>query len=72
MKNMLDDAGVEAFYEALAGAIDVAGPERETLFLTRLALLLAHAGGDRGSALAAVSSALAGLDVVPLPGHSTS
>ena len=36
----------EAAYESLAMAIDSAGPEREALFLTRLALLLAHELGD--------------------------
>ena len=33
-------------YEALATAIDAAGPEREALFLTRLALVLGHELGD--------------------------
>jgi hypothetical protein len=36
----------EGAYEALAMAIDAAGPEREALFLTRLALLLGHELGD--------------------------
>ncbi|WJR75436.1 hypothetical protein [Bradyrhizobium sp. NP1] len=36
----------EAAYEALAMAIDAAGPEREALFLTRLALVLGHQLGD--------------------------
>lgn len=31
---------IEAIYEALAEAIDRAGPEYETVFLTRLALTL--------------------------------
>ncbi|MDB5576002.1 MAG: hypothetical protein JWR80_1178 [Bradyrhizobium sp.] len=36
----------EAAYESLAMAIDSAGPEREALFLTRLALVLGHELGD--------------------------
>ena len=32
----------ETAYETLAMAIDSAGPEREALFLTRLALVLGH------------------------------
>ena len=36
----------ESAYETLATAIDQAGPEREALFLTRLALVLGHELGD--------------------------
>ena len=36
----------EIAYETLATAIDSAGPEREALFLTRLALVLGHELGD--------------------------
>ena len=36
----------ETAYETLATAIDQAGPAREALFLTRLALVLAHELGD--------------------------
>jgi hypothetical protein len=54
----LDAAEVEAFYDALAQALDRVGPEGETAFLCRLALLLAHRGGDLGAALAAIDSAL--------------
>jgi hypothetical protein len=32
----------EIAYDALAGAIDRAGEQKEALFLTKLALLLAH------------------------------
>ena len=45
MSKMLPD-DMEAAYEALALAIDAAGEPRETLFLTRLALVLAHELGD--------------------------
>ncbi len=41
-------ADLEAAYETLARAIDAAGPEKEALFLARLALVLAHEGGDIG------------------------
>lgn len=36
----------ERLYDALAQAIDAAGPEQESLFLTKLALLLANQIGD--------------------------
>jgi hypothetical protein len=38
--------GLEAVYDALAQAIDQAGPERTELLLVKLALLNAHALGD--------------------------
>ena len=38
--------GLEAVYDALAVAIDQAGVEHRTLFLTKLALLNAQALGD--------------------------
>ena len=38
-------ANTEAIYDLLAQAIDAAGAERATLFLTKLALLQAHAIG---------------------------
>ena len=49
---------LEAAYEALAVAIDSAGEQREALFLTRLALLLAHELGDVAAFKRAVQSAL--------------
>ncbi len=39
-------AGLEAVYDALAMAIDQAGPERAELLLVKLALLNAQALGD--------------------------
>lgn len=39
-------AGLEAVYDALATAIDDAGPEKSELFLVKLALLNAQALGD--------------------------
>ena len=52
----------ETAYETLATAIDEAGPEREALFLTRLALVLAHEVGDIDAFRKAVKAALEGLD----------
>jgi hypothetical protein len=49
---------LEAAYEALAVAIDSAGEQREALFLTRLALLLAHELGDIAAFKRAVQTAL--------------
>jgi hypothetical protein len=49
---------LEAAYEALAVAIDSAGEQREALFLTRLALLLAHELGDVAAFKRAVQTAL--------------
>lgn len=39
-------AGLESVYDALAQAIDEAGPEKAELFLVKLALLNAEALGD--------------------------
>lgn len=40
--------GLEAVYDALAQAIDQAGPDKTELFLVKLALLNAHALADAG------------------------
>ena len=50
----------ETAYETLAMAIDQAGPAREALFLTRLALLLGHELGDIGAFKKAIEAALDG------------
>ena len=42
----LSIAGLEVVYDALAQAIDKAGPEKAELFLVKLALLNANALGD--------------------------
>lgn len=52
----------EAAYEVLALAIDSAGAERETLFLTRLALVLGHELGDIAAFKKAIKTALEGMD----------
>ena len=44
--NALSIAGLEVVYDALAQAIDKAGPEKAELFLVKLALLNANALGD--------------------------
>ena len=49
---------LETAYEALATAIDTAGDQREALFLTRLALVLAHELGDIAAFKKAVATAL--------------
>ena len=49
---------LEAAYETLAIAIDTAGEPREALFLTRLALVLAHELGDIAAFRRAVQTAL--------------
>ena len=50
----------ETAYETLATAIDEAGPQREALFLTRLALVLGHELGDIGAFKKAIATALDG------------
>jgi hypothetical protein len=52
----------ETAYETLALAIDSAGPEREALFLTRLALVLGHELGDIAAFKKAIGTALEGLE----------
>ena len=52
----------ETAYETLATAIDQAGPEREALFLTRLALVLVHELSDITVFRKAVTAALDGLE----------
>ncbi len=44
--NQLSIADLEAVYDALAQAIDQAGPERSELFLVKLALLNAQTLGS--------------------------
>ena len=49
---------LEAVWERLAEAVDRAGPEREALFLSKLAVLLADALGDRARAERLIETAL--------------
>ena len=46
MTKTLSIPGLEAAYDALAAAIDEAGPEKSELFLVKLALLNANALGS--------------------------
>lgn len=50
--------GLEAVYDALAQAIDQAGPERAELFLVKLALLNAKTLGDAGAFRCQIDTAL--------------
>ncbi|MDA5192458.1 hypothetical protein [Govanella unica] len=55
----LEDGVIETLFDHLSQAVDRAGPEGETLFLARLALLMAEQIGDpvRVSALIAAAEA---------------
>lgn len=56
--SLMEPNDLEALYERLAEAIDRAGPAKESLFLTKLCLLLFNAGSDRRAAESAIQSAL--------------
>jgi hypothetical protein len=56
---------LESAYETLAMGIDSAGEARESLFLTRLALLLGHELGDIAAFRNAIQTALEGLEQTP-------
>lgn len=53
--------GLETVYDALAQAIDQAGPDKSELFLVKLALLNAQALGDEARFAQQVQAALADL-----------
>ena len=53
---------LEEVWERLAEAIDRAGPEREALFLSKLAVLLADALGDRARVERLIQAALEDLE----------
>jgi cephalosporin-C deacetylase-like acetyl esterase len=50
--------GLETVYDALATAIDQAGPEKVQLFLVKLALLNAKALGDAAQVQQQIATAL--------------
>jgi hypothetical protein len=50
--------GLETVYDALATAIDQAGPDKTELFLVKLALLQAHALGNEAQFQQQVDTAL--------------
>lgn len=54
----LSIAGLEEVYDAVAGAIDDAGPQSTELFLTKLALLSANALGDADRFKVLIAAAL--------------
>lgn len=58
MTGGMPTSDMEAVWEALAGGLDRAGPEAETLFLSKLALLLADALGDRAGVEHLIEAAL--------------
>ena len=49
---------LEAVWERLAEAVDRAGPEREALFLSKLAVLLADTLGDQARVERLIETAL--------------
>ena len=53
---------LEAVWERLAEALDRAGPEREALFLSKLAVLLADTLGDRARVERLIEAALEDLE----------
>lgn len=58
----MQDEALEALWERLAEAITAAGPEREALFLAKLALLLGRELGDLPRAEALIAAALRDLE----------
>lgn len=56
--NTLSVPALEQVYDALATAIDTAGPEKSELFLVKLALLNANALGDASVFEAQIAAAL--------------
>jgi hypothetical protein len=52
---------LEKVYDFLAIAVDAAGPEKETLFLAKLCLTLAHETGDLTTVERAIEIAKADL-----------
>ena len=56
--NALTIDGLETVYDALATAIDQAGPDKAQLFLVKLALLNANALGDAALVQQQITTAL--------------
>ena len=57
-ENLLPIDGLETVYDALATAIDQAGPDKAPLFLVKLALLNANALGDAALVEQQIATAL--------------
>lgn len=62
MSDTLAFSDLEEFYDRLAAAIDAAGREKESLFLAKLCMTLAHHVGNRDTVLRALDIAAADLD----------
>jgi hypothetical protein len=58
----LEFTDLERVYTLLAEAIDTVGPERETLFLAKLALTLARQVGDHDAVAETIATARLDLD----------
>lgn len=58
MTAALTIAELEQVYDALAQAIDQAGPDHSEVFLTKLSLLMANALGDAAQVATLVDAAL--------------
>lgn len=54
----LSIAGLEEVYDALATALDQAGPDKSELFLVKLVLMNANALGDPASMQAHINASL--------------
>ena len=59
MQDTLPFEDLEKTYDLLAAAIDRVGKDKETLFLTKLAVVLAHETGDVSVVESAITRALA-------------
>lgn len=60
--NRLADGVIETLFDQLSQAVDRAGPEGETLFLAKLALLMAEEIGDPARIAALIAAAETGID----------
>lgn len=58
LSQTLSVPGLESVYDALAAALDSAGPDKSELFLVKLALLQANALGDAEAFQAQIAVAL--------------
>lgn len=67
MKKWLEFSELEEVYDLVARAIDEVGVHGESLFLSKLAMTLAHRVGDMGSVRDAIRIAVgSGVDLLPL------
>jgi hypothetical protein len=59
---MSETTPIDRLWERLADAIDAAGPDKELLFLCKLALLLGHEIGDADRVETLIAAALRDMD----------